>query len=293
MTSSGQWLARLQWALATAALAALLTAASMPLTALPLSPSAPRLILRSCGRLATITSPGKLVVIALTTFALLGVLRGTATLCGAVRGARLVTRLRGRRMVLCGHSVTVLATARPAAFTAGWMRPRTFISDGAVSRLSGAELKAVLAHEDHHRRRRDPLRLAVRRVLAETLFFLPGLRQLRATHDQLAEIAADRHANRTAGGDPRPLAAALLAFDSAAAAGAGISATRADRLINPQQTTKPCHRSTLTTIVAVALLGLLVVVDQLSAVNGIRVCAGTIAVSAAIASTVWRINRAF
>ena len=53
------------------------------------------------------------------------------------------------------------------------------------------ELRAVLAHEQHHRALRDPLRLAVGRVLCQALFFLPVLRPLHDRYGDVAEMTAD------------------------------------------------------------------------------------------------------
>lgn len=73
----------------------------------------------------------------------------------------------------------------------------------------------MLAHERHHARRRDPLRLASGRVLADALFFLPALRRLVERQQALAEIGADEAAVATAGGDRSALASAMLGFSEA------------------------------------------------------------------------------
>ena len=78
---------------------------------------------------------------------------------------------------LDGHpGVTVIAGARPEAFCAGFLRPAIYVSRGAVDALTASQLEAVLAHEHHHRRVRDPLRFACARVLAQAVFFVPVLR---------------------------------------------------------------------------------------------------------------------
>ena len=93
--------------------------------------------------------------------------------------------------------------AAPLAFCAGWLRPRVYVSTEGLARLSESELRAVLAHEQHHEALRDPLRLAVSRVLCQALFFLPVLRLLHDRYADVAELTAD--------------AAALDAIDGAAA----------------------------------------------------------------------------
>jgi len=105
-----------------------------------------------------------------------------------------------------------------------------YVSTGALARLSREELDAVLAHEAHHARLRDPLRVLFARVLGDALFFLPGVRQLGNRYGALAEMAADQAAVRAAG-DRAPLASALLTFESADPAVVGIAAERVDHLL--------------------------------------------------------------
>jgi Zn-dependent protease with chaperone function len=138
---------------------------------------------------------------------------------------------------LAGHpGVTVIADSTPHAFCAGYLKPRVYVSSGALARLSPAELAAVLSHEQDHLRARDPLRLACARVLGQALFFLPALRPLGARYAQLAEQRADEAAVAAAGGTKAPLASALLAFESAHPDGlAGISPERVDALLGAVQ----------------------------------------------------------
>ncbi len=112
----------------------------------------------------------------------------------------------------------VVDAAAPLAFCAGWLRPRVYVSTGALGRLSESELRAVLAHEQHHRALRDPLRLAVGRVLCQALFFLPVLRPLHDRYGDVAELNADAAALDATGGAAAPLASALLAFGATSAA---------------------------------------------------------------------------
>lgn len=126
----------------------------------------------------------------------------------------------------------VFADEAPQAFCAGLLRPRIYVSTGAVAALAEDELQAVLAHERHHARCRDPLRLLIARTARDALFFLPGMRQLAERYAALAELAADRAAVHASGGQRRPLAAALLAFDAATSpAVVGIAPERVDSLL--------------------------------------------------------------
>lgn len=144
---------------------------------------------------------------------------------------RLRLELRTRAVTRDAH-LTVIDDPQPQAFCAGYLRPEVYVSAPAVSILSPGQLQAVLAHEHHHRRRRDPLRLATGAVLSRAVFFLPVLNHLWARYAELAEVRADRAAVAACGGDRRPLAAALLSFEASGPAGvAGISPERVDGLL--------------------------------------------------------------
>jgi hypothetical protein len=84
--------------------------------------------------------------------------------------------------------VTVIADPLPQPFCAGYLHPRVYVSRRTVE-LTKAELDAVLAHEHHHRRVRDPLRLACARILSQALFFVPVLRSLSERYAESAELS--------------------------------------------------------------------------------------------------------
>jgi Zn-dependent protease with chaperone function len=88
-------------------------------------------------------------------------------------------------------TIRVVSGLPSPAFTAGWLSPRIYVSACLPDRLSSAELRAVLAHEAAHVRRRDPLRLSLLRFLACTLFWLPAVRRLAEDIADEAEVSAD------------------------------------------------------------------------------------------------------
>ncbi|ADB50904.1 M56 family metallopeptidase [Conexibacter woesei] len=161
----------------------------------------------------------------------------------AMRAARAVRRhrrassrsraalARARACTLLGREAHLLDDPRPLAFCAGLLRPRVYVSQGALDGLGRDELLALLAHEAHHARRRDPLRRVLADVLAESLFFLPVLRPLGERRAALAELRADAAAVAACGGDVRALAGALLSFEQADLGAAhGVDPERVDRL---------------------------------------------------------------
>jgi hypothetical protein len=127
----------------------------------------------------------------------------------------------------------VIEDDRPTAFCAGLLRPRIYVSTGALSALDKQALDAVLEHEREHRRRQDPLRLAVGRVMVHALFFVPGRGALSTRHESLTELSADERAVQASAYGGRALARAMLTFseDHSAAPGVGIDPARADALL--------------------------------------------------------------
>lgn len=163
--------------------------------------------------------------------------------------------LRGSVGVAVGSAVVhLIEDDRPLAFCQGLLRPRIYVSSGTFSTLAPAEIEALLAHERHHAQRRDPLRLAVARVLGGALFFLPVLPRLLERYADEAELAADEAALRD-GQDVAALAAALLAFDER---GAGVHPDRVDTLLGERAEPRLPSAWILATaaiIVAIASLG--------------------------------------
>lgn len=94
------------------------------------------------------------------------------------------------------------------AFCAGLLRPRVYVTEGAVAGLAPDELDAVLVHERAHARRRDPLRGLLRRAAADVLFFVPITSWWVTRWHERAELAADSAAIRQVG--VPALAGALL-----------------------------------------------------------------------------------
>jgi beta-lactamase regulating signal transducer with metallopeptidase domain len=165
---------------------------------------------------------------------------GLAVLGLAVRSLR--RHYRAQQLALSGlgaqreieHrniTIRVFAHERPKAFCAGLLKPRIYLSSGALETVPSAELDAVLEHESHHRIRRDPLRVLIVQVLGDSLFFLPLMGRLRERYCALAELAADESAVAKTG-DRSALAAALITFASTREPGViGIAPERVDHLL--------------------------------------------------------------
>jgi hypothetical protein len=160
------------------------------------------------------------------------------------------------------HGALLIADPLPRAFCAGLFRTRVYVSTGATAILDEAALNAVLAHERHHARRRDPLRFATGRVLARALFFLPELADLVERQQALAELSADESAVSVAPANRSALARAMLSFSDTPASpdSSGIDPARVDYLLGDPPTWRfpvllcLAAASVLLLLVAVAVL---------------------------------------
>ena len=173
---------------------------------------------------------------------------------GELRTARALARRLAQLRQVPRDDVLVIDDEHPESFCAGLLRPRIYITTGALARLDASALDAVLVHERRHAGRRDPLRLAASRVLARCLFFLPAVRELLRGQQLLAEMSADETAISAAAGDRSALARAMLSFTEAGGS-SGVDPARVDYLLGEA----PGWRfPALMCIAALALLALVV-----------------------------------
>jgi Zn-dependent protease with chaperone function len=95
--------------------------------------------------------------------------------------------------------IDVVGAGDRYAVTYGLWHPRILVSVNLVAVLDQAELAAVLVHERHHLRRRDPLRLFACRVVAGYGWFLPLLRWWARRLALRWELTADQAATASTG----------------------------------------------------------------------------------------------
>jgi len=104
---------------------------------------------------------------------------------------------------------------RPVSFTAGLLRPVIVISTALSGRLAPEEVRAIIAHERAHARRRDNLLGLLADGCATLLLLVPTAWYFRRRLRAAAEQAADDEAVAR-GISPEALAGALHAVESAA-----------------------------------------------------------------------------
>ena len=115
--------------------------------------------------------------------------RGADLAAGLLRASADVRALEALG-VQAGPLVEVPGDA-PLCHATGVLRPRILLSAGLRGRLGATAVRAALAHEHAHLRRRDPAALVF--LQAASIFALPGLSQVSAFRAS-AEEAADAEA---------------------------------------------------------------------------------------------------
>lgn len=260
MTNSARRLFRLHALLAAAGIAVALAGLGVAIRVVSLSVPSTAQTLAACRSWLMSLHPLGLLVFTLGAAGMTVILRTLITAARVQRSTYAYLRSLQPLDTLPGQPpVQVVADPAPLAFCAGLLRPRIYLSTGALERLSREELRAVLAHEAHHAACRDPLRLLLARALGEGLFFLPAMRRIGRHYATAAELAADEAAVRTGGGR-QPLASAMLTFgETGDPAVIGVSTERIDYLLGARPPALPRWRL-IAAALTIAGVGLLVLV---------------------------------
>ena len=229
---SAAHLYRLHLALAGVALALVLgTGAVVVAGADPTLPSAGA-IASACDSWLSAGGPAALASLALALLALVTLALGLRSAARQVLATRRYLHslpFSDSPGKIAGASCVVIESAEPQAFCAGYLQPRIYLSRGTLDTLKDHQLEAIAAHELHHLRRRDPLRLLVARALADALFFIPLLRRMSERYADLGELAADEAAVRRLESHG-PLAGALLKFSGGTGQSAPVVAVAPERV---------------------------------------------------------------
>ena len=147
----------------------------------------------------------------------------------ALAGQRELER-SARQLRLHDHDVRLIGARRTEAFVAGPVRPAIYVTRSLLDVLDPAELHAVVLHEEHHRRQRDPLRSLALTSWVRFVGWLPAAERWIDRRLAHFEIAADQYALRN-GASRSAMASALLKCDrSSSVAVMGFSAAADMRL---------------------------------------------------------------
>jgi beta-lactamase regulating signal transducer with metallopeptidase domain len=123
----------------------------------------------------------------------------------------IVTKRFSRRLLKCkdneltslirttfGHNdrLIVVKSSSVLAFTMGYIKPTIVLSTGLIQLLEKDELRAVIEHETFHKNNRDPLKIFVLEIIAQSLWFIPLTQWCQQNYSIISEILADEYAVR-------------------------------------------------------------------------------------------------
>jgi Zn-dependent protease with chaperone function len=145
---------------------------------------------------------------------------------------------------LVGHREPILGAvlvdhAQPAAYCVAGPQPTVIVTTGALQALDPSQLDAVLAHERAHLAYHHHRLLAIARIGAQVLPFVPLARDMATQVARLIEMHADDAATGTRDGEV--LATALVALAGASGPAPGLAAAATDavqrihRLLGPAE----------------------------------------------------------
>jgi TonB family protein len=216
------------------------------------------------------------------------IFRTSRDLIAARRLARIAVPVEGECKTRLESAIRLAGVARDDVIVSdsnvipavvGAMRPRLVLPLRLLDALDVEELKAVLLHEEMHRRNADPAIAVAQRLASSLLFFFPLLAPLQRRLRESAELRCDEDA-LTAGADPQAYVRALartiqLGLDPSpapAALGDGnpsLVARRLARLREPWRTkimTK--HRVAIAAATAILAVGIFLPVAPARVVAG-------------------------
>jgi Zn-dependent protease with chaperone function len=203
-------------------------------------------------------------------FAILGLAMASGWVARFVAGVA-VTFMAGRslnsrshRASIHGVDCRVVTDPSAQAFVLGLVRPRIYVTGPVITALDRAAQRAVLLHEDHHRRTRAPLRTLIIASWSDTIGRIPGSYDVLQRRLSRLEEDADRHALMH-GARRSDLARALLAMEAhgAGTAFTGNAGSRIAALVGPAEATSD-RRGSLplewlgATVIAAAALACLI-----------------------------------
>ncbi len=209
-----------------------------------------------CGKLigAVILQPLARPEVTLSLVLLVGWIAGIVL--GAVSAWRSQSSVRALACGRRGHLV-IVPIDEPVAFTAGLLRPRVVVSKGLLSDTPLEWRRAVLAHEEAHRRGRHPLMILLVESLARGIP-LPPVRWAADAFRLSLEAVADESACRRVRSRTlvaQAIAGLALASTGAAAAFEGNEVRRVQRLLDPPRRLPPLAAG----VVLAAVMGVFVV----------------------------------
>lgn len=189
------------------------------------------------------SGPALLIEMVLLAAAAAWLSRVLAHLAATVRLSR---SLQGRwePASIQGIECRVITDPSAQAFVLGTILPRVYITEAVIAILDADAQRAVLLHEDHHRRSWAPLRTVLIDSWRDTIGRIPPVSDMLGRRLARLEQDADRHA-LAHGARRSDLARALLAVEGhvPGTAFTGHARLRIEALLEPQGSASTVARS--------------------------------------------------
>ncbi len=164
---------------------------------------APSYAASACGCTRSFFSVHKELFLAAAPFVLLAVLaplRGILRALGVYwRTQRMQHRAAKQTFLSLAPNVRLFQSDVPDAFTAGVIRPVTFISSACWEALSSTGRLALLHHEEAHRIHRDPGVKFLCLIVRASIGWIPGVQAFLLAEEHYLELRADADAVRAVG----------------------------------------------------------------------------------------------
>ncbi len=180
----------------------------------------------------------------LATLAILSVIGVTLALWRALRSSLATRSLRREwlsnavqiRLSGIGIPTFRIANSFPIIAVVGTIKPRLFIAEHVLERLSEEELSAAIAHECGHLAAHDNFKRSLLRACRDVLMIVPCGRSLDRAWAEAAECAADEHAAQQNAETALNLASALVKIAKMVPVGARASVPMAAFLVGIEET---------------------------------------------------------
>ena len=124
----------------------------------------------------------------------------------------------------------------PIIAVVGTFRPRLFVAEQVLGKLSRKELTAAIAHEGGHLWAHDNFKRSLLRACRDVLMIVPSGRSLDRAWAEAAECAADEHAARQSTETALNLASALVKIAKMVPVGARAAVPMAVFLVGVEET---------------------------------------------------------
>ncbi|PFA86225.1 M56 family metallopeptidase [Bacillus cereus] len=158
------------------------------------------------------------------------------------------------------------------AFTIGLVHPKIVISEGVFQTFTEEEIDAIILHEEHHKKNKDPLKLFLFTLLAEGMIYVPVLKGMLQRYQTYQELSADKYAIQQMHSSVELGSALLKLIKIKTASNPCITSAfaktainlRMGQVINPESINLniPLHTNSVLTTIGLFLISLVLIVGE-------------------------------